>query len=151
MAEKYYVEVDADGTYWFAWPGTDRRLHRLDGPAIEWADGRRDWLQNGLRHRDGGPAVETADGYRAWYQNGHLHRLDGPASMREDGERAWYQNGLLHRTDGPAIEYADGTYEWCLNGVPHTEESWRAATQPAVEMTIAEIEAALGKRIKVVK
>ena len=128
MAEKYRVEVDDDGTYWFAGTGAERKLHRADGPAIEYNDGSRDWYQNGQRHRAGGPAVEYSDGYRAWYQN-----------------------GLRHRLDGPAVEDADGTKEYWLNDVQYTEESWRAATQPAVEMTIAEIEAALGKRIKIVK
>jgi hypothetical protein len=129
MAEKYYVEVDDYGTtYWFAGSGAERKLHRLDGPAVEYTTGSR-----------------------AWFQNGQWHRLDGPAVEYADVFRAWYQNGLRHRLDGPAVEYADGSREWWLNDVQHTEESWRAAMQPVVEMTIAEIEAALGKRIKIVK
>ena len=128
MTEKYYVEVNDDGTYWYEWPGTDRRLHRTDGPAVEYSDGRRDW-----------------------YQNGQLHRTDGPAVDWPNRYRAWLQNGLLHRLDGPAVVYANGTKEWWLNDVRHTEDAWRAATQPVVEMTVAEIEAALGKRIKIVK
>ena len=151
MTEKYYVEVNDTGTYWHTWPGTDRKLHRLDGPAIEYSDGSRAWYQNGQRHRIDGPAVEYADGHREWFQNDLLHRHDGPAIECPDGDRAWLQNGLLHRLDGPAIEHTVGTYEWWINGAWHTEESWRAATQPVVEMTVAEIEAALGKRIKVVK
>lgn len=151
MAEQYYVEVDSDGTYWYAWPGTDRRLHRLGGPAVEYTTGSREWRQNGRLHRTDGPAIEYPDGYRAWYQNGLLHRTDGPAVDWPDRYRAWLQNGLLHRLDGPAVVYANGTKEWWINGAWHTEESWRAATQPVVEMTVAEIEAALGKRIKVVK
>ena len=106
MAEKYYVEVDDNGdTHWFTGDGADRMLHRLNCPAIEWADGSREW----------------------------------------------YQNGQRHRLDGPAVECPDDIYQWWLNDVQYTEESWRAATQPVVEMTVAEIEAALGKRIKVVK
>ena len=128
MAEKYYVEVDENGSYWYAWPGEERKLHRL-----------------------GGPAVENADGSREWYHNGELHRLGGPAIENADGSREWWQTDLLHRTDGPAVEYADGSCEWWLNGVQYTEDAWRAATQPAVELTIAEIETLLGKRIKIVK
>ena len=128
MAEKYYVEVDDNGTYWYAWPGEERKLHRLNGPA-----------------------VEQADGYRAWWQNGQLHRNDGPAVESPSGLRAWCQNGLLHRTDGPAVVYANGTKEWWLNDVRHTEDAWIAATQSVVELTIAEIETLLGKRIKIVK
>ena len=128
MAEKHLVVVNDDGIFWFAWPGTGRKLHRLDGPA-----------------------VEQADGYRAWWQNGYLHRNDGPAVESPSGYRAWFQNGQLHRLDGPAVVYANGTKEWWLNDVRHTEDAWIAATQPAVELTIAEIETLLGKRIKVVK
>ena len=93
MAEQYYVEVDSDGTYWYAWPGTDRRLHRLGGPAVEYADGRRDWYQNGQLHRLGGPAIEYTDGSRAWFQNGWLHRMDGPAIVNADGGCEWFING----------------------------------------------------------
>ena len=128
MAEKYYVEVDDDGTYWFTESGAGRKLHRLDGPAAENVDGSRQWFQNGLLHRTDGPAVEYAD-----------------------GSREWFQNDVLHRLDGPAIVNAAGTREWWINGVQHTEAAWRAATQPVVEMTVAEIEAVLGRRIKIVK
>ena len=94
MTEKYYVEVYSNGnTYWYAWSGEERKLHRLDGPAVEYADGRRAWYQNGRPHRTDGPVIEYPDGYRAWYQNGLLHRLDGPAIERPDGYRAWYING----------------------------------------------------------
>ena len=93
MAEQYYVEVDSDGTYWYAWPGTDRRLHRLGGPAVEYTTGSRTWYQNGQRHRVDGPAVVNADGGKVWYQNGQRHRIDGPAIEYADGRRAWYING----------------------------------------------------------
>ena len=151
MAEKYLVEVDDVGTYWYAWPGTGHRRHRVDGPAVIQADGSRAWYQNDQLHRVDGPAVEHADGTRNWYQNGQLHRTGGPAVECANGYRAWYQNYILHRQDGPAVINSDGTEEYWLNGTRHTEESWRAATQPAVEMTVAEIETLLGKRIKVVK
>ena len=38
--------------------------------------GTIEWFQNDKRHRLDGPALEFADGYKAWYQNGKLHRLD---------------------------------------------------------------------------
>jgi len=44
-------------------------IHRHDGPAVEWADGLREWYLNGKRHREDGPAYERADGYHAWYLN----------------------------------------------------------------------------------
>ena len=44
--------------------------HRLDGPAMEWADGYKAWFVNGKRHRLDGPAIERSNGSKAWYKNG---------------------------------------------------------------------------------
>ena len=82
----------------------DNKLHRDgDKPAIEYADGRKDWYQNG----------------KFWCKNGKLHRdNDKPAVEYADGAKFWYQNGKLHRSnDKPAIEYANGTKEWYQNDV----------------------------------
>ena len=38
------------------------KLHREDGPAIEYANGNKSWWINGKRHREDGPAIEFADG-----------------------------------------------------------------------------------------
>ena len=50
----------------------DDKIHRLDKPAVEWANGSKGWLQNGKYHRTDGPAVENADGYKDWYFQGEL-------------------------------------------------------------------------------
>jgi hypothetical protein len=55
--------------------------------------GSRHWYQNDKRHRLDGPAVEGADGYKAWYQNGKRHRLDGPAIEYAGGTKYWYIEG----------------------------------------------------------
>ena len=70
------------------------QLHRLDGPAREWADGTKSWRVNGLLHRLDGPAFEEANGTKWWYVNGLLHRLDGPAVEGASGTKWWYVNGL---------------------------------------------------------
>lgn len=64
---------------------------------------------------------------------------------------AWKLNDKLHREDGPAIECANGDRSWYLNGEKMTEEEHRAQTQPAVELTVAEIEKLIGKRVKIIK
>jgi hypothetical protein len=69
------------------------------------------YLNNKL-HRLDGPAIEHANGTKSWYQNGLLHRIDGPAIEYPGGSKHWYQNGLLHRLDGPAREYLNGYKEW---------------------------------------
>ena len=86
-----------------------------------------------------------------WRLDGKLHRENGPAIENVDGCKSWWIRGDFHRENGPAIEWANGTKSWYLNGVGMTEDQYRAQTQPAIEMTVAEIEQLLGKRIKVVK
>ena len=88
QAKVYYLDgLVSDRIY------HDRKLHRVDGPAVEWGDGRNEWYQNGLLHRLGGPAIEGAGGHKAWYQNGKCHRLDGPAIEFSNGKKHWLING----------------------------------------------------------
>jgi hypothetical protein len=47
-----------------------RKLHREDGPAVEWADGTKFWYINGKLHREDGPAVQFDNGVTAWFING---------------------------------------------------------------------------------
>ena len=64
----YEVKVYTDGTTW--WYLNDK-LHRQDGPAIEWANGDKEWWFGGERHRQDGPAVEhTFLDMKKWYLNG---------------------------------------------------------------------------------
>lgn len=54
----------------------DGRLHRIDGPAIEWSDGTREWFVNGKRHRTDGPAIEWMNGTKEWFVNGVFIRSE---------------------------------------------------------------------------
>ena len=74
------------------------KLHRVDGPAIEWSNGRKAWYINGKLHREDGPAVEWKNVHKEWYVNGKLHRLDGPAVIWYDGEEEWWVNGEILNT-----------------------------------------------------
>ena len=65
---KYRIEVDRDGTRRYY--NTAGQYHRIDGPAILWANGSKMWWQNEQLHRTDGPAVEWADGRKRWYING---------------------------------------------------------------------------------
>jgi hypothetical protein len=137
--------------YYTEWRMNGERHREGDAPAVEYADGTKSWWVNGVLHRKCGPAIEYANGSKSWYLNGKLHREGGPAIEWADGDKSWYLDDELHREDGPAVEYVDGSKEWWINGEELTQEEHRAQTQPAVEMTIAEIEQLLGKRVKVVK
>jgi hypothetical protein len=116
-----------------------------------YADGDKFWYLNGKLHREDGPAVEDSDGNKFWYLNGQLHREDGPAIEWANGNKCWYIKAKRHREDGPAIEYSDGYKVWYLNGERLTEEEFNERMTPEVEMTMAQINEALGKNVKVVK
>jgi len=87
--QEYRVKVYEDRTEWF---NLDGKRHRVDGPAIEWADGDKEWYQNDKLHREDGPAIERPDGSTEWYVNDKLHREDCPAIERPNGYKAWYLN-----------------------------------------------------------
>jgi hypothetical protein len=130
----------------FEWRNEKGKLHRDDGPALEfpYVGGTRAWYRNGKRHRDGapaiedkygvcwyhndkldredGPAIETTNGYKYWYRNGQYHRDGGPAIEDPDGNKFWWRHGKRHRDDGPAVELADGTKLWYRDG-KHVSES----------------------------
>ena len=72
------------------------KLHREDGPAVEWFNGDKDWYLNGKLHREDGPAIESVTSNKLWYLNGKLHREDGPAIECDNGDRAWWLNGELY-------------------------------------------------------
>ena len=127
--KKYYVTVGDDGSIFWYKDEKCTGLHREDEPAVERVDG----------------------GYRAWYLNGKRHREDGPAIVWASGDQMWWLNGERHRIDGPAIIWADSSKEWYIHGEDLTEEQFLARTQPAEELTIAQIEQLLNKRIKVIK
>ena len=91
--QTYKVTVDYNKN--IRWYNDKEKLHRLDGPAVEWADGSKEWWVDGKVHRIDGPAFECADGSKSWYVNGERHRLDGPAIEYTDGHKAWWVNGKL--------------------------------------------------------
>ena len=114
------------------WKDADGQLHR-DGdlPAIEWANGDKEWYVRGQRHRDGGlPAIEWANGDKQWYVRGQLHRDGGlPAAECANGTKSWYVRGQRHRDGGlPAIERAGGRKEWWVRDQRH-----RDGGLPAIE------------------
>jgi hypothetical protein len=109
----------ANGSREWRWNG---QLHRKDGPAHEVSGGYKAWYIYGVRHREDGPAIDSGDGHREWYRHGRLHREGGPAMQHANGYRAWYLNGELHRDAGPAVEHTNGGREWYRQGLLHRED-----------------------------
>ena len=91
------------------------------------------------------------NGRQHWYLDDKLHRKDGPAIIHPNNTQAWYLHGQLHREDGPAIIRAYGEQKWYLNGNNITEEEHKRRTNPTKELSVAEIEALLGYKVKIVK
>ena len=123
QAQKYIVTVFQNRTEWRNEAG---ELHRLDGPAVEYAGGTKEWWVNDKFHRLGGPAIEWSD-----------------------GNKEWWVNGKLHREDGPAVEYVSGTKEWYIEGKEYTETQFNKKVKQlqnkSCEGKIVEIE---GKKYK---
>jgi len=120
MKEQYiYIDEDGDKRYYKDKAMTIR--HRLDGPAIEYADGDKEWYINGKCHREDGPAIEFAS-----------------------GDKSWYLNDILHREDGPAIEYASGYKYWYINGKSLTEKQFNERMTLVTELTLEDIAAKFG-------
>jgi hypothetical protein len=90
--------------------------------------GEKRWFLNGKLHREDGPAVEYPNGTKHWFLNGEWHRKDGPAYEGSDGTKQWFLNDKLHREDGPAVEEACGTKFWFLND---NEVSWQEVFKQA--------------------
>lgn len=54
------------------WRNQADELHRVDGPAIEWHDGYKEWYLHGKIHRLDGPAIENSNGTKSWYYEGEF-------------------------------------------------------------------------------
>ena len=60
------------------------KLHRLNGPAVEWKDGDLWWMQFGVLHRIDGPAIVYTGGRDS--RKGHWY-LDGVKYTKKQHER----------------------------------------------------------------
>jgi len=101
----YYTgiaEDDVGNKYWYL----DSKLHRIDGPAVEYTDGSKYWFLNDEYHRENGPACEDANGTKSWFLNGKLHRIDGPAVECVDGYKTYWINGKEVTKEAQEVLYA---------------------------------------------
>jgi hypothetical protein len=73
MDNEPILEIDGRGCKRW-WLNDD--LHRVDGPAVEYADGHKSWWINNKYHRADGPAVVYADGHKSWWLNGENYKFD---------------------------------------------------------------------------
>jgi hypothetical protein len=97
------------------WKNFEGQLHREDGPARIFSDGRQEWWKDGELHREDGPAIDYLDTLKEWWVDGERHRIGGPALIYSSAEE-WWVNNKLHRLNGPAVVDSDGRQGWHLNG-----------------------------------
>ncbi len=89
----------------------NNKLHREDGPAIEWKNGNKHWLLNDRLHRTDGPAIDLVE------------------TELECTVKKWSINGKYHREDGPAVEFGNGYKEWWIDGEKITEAEFNQLPQ----------------------
>ena len=68
--KEQYIWINTRGTKRYYSNKQMTVLNREDGPAVEFANGFKEWHVNGKLHREDGPAFEYADVYKSWWVNG---------------------------------------------------------------------------------
>lgn len=141
--ETFNRKLSLDGNkYTIQVGGRQHTIDRVDGPAIIYGHGLREWISEGVLHRADGPACyfEFEDeqfiplvSYKHWYVNGKRHRENGPAVEYSDGSEEWWVNDQLHREDGPAVTTSMiDQEEYWLNNNQMSKEEWQAATNTSL-------------------
>jgi len=72
---EHIIKIDVsvlDDNCKYAFVNCNGELHRINGPAVEWVHGTKEWFANGKLHRNYGPAVENSDGSKEWWLNGDM-------------------------------------------------------------------------------
>jgi hypothetical protein len=70
MKQEQYIHINWRGDKRYFKDKEMTIYHRIDGPAIEWADGDKEWYVDDKLHRLDGPAIEYANGDKYWYVDG---------------------------------------------------------------------------------
>ena len=78
MTSKVKYHFYSDGTVRSKiWINEEEQVHRGDGPAVEYSNGRREWYKNGKLHRENGPSL-------VWYEGSHSYYLNNKEYAKEE-------------------------------------------------------------------
>jgi len=66
------ITIDSSKTK--RWRNKSGKLHRLDGPAVEYDSGNKEWFKNEKLHRLDVPAIIYTNGYKEWWINGAKYK-----------------------------------------------------------------------------
>jgi hypothetical protein len=97
------MTVDKRGTK--VWKNSERKLHRADGPAVEYLSGGKEWWVEGKRHRTDGPAVEHSDGDKHWWVNGKFLGINNKGFWA-----LWEQLSDKDRANPTLLSYLPGDF-----------------------------------------
>ena len=116
-----FIKVD---NHSMAWYNENKKLHRVDAPAVMFENGDELWYYEGKRHREDGPAVKLY-GKVEYHIHGELHREDGPAMLYADGSEYWFLHGKRHNLNGPAVIIKNPEHkEYWIHGVQYSENEF---------------------------
>ena len=59
-------------------------------------NGNKYWILNNKLHRINGPAIEYSDGTKFWFLHGKYHRINGAAIEWTDGDKWWYLDDIKY-------------------------------------------------------
>jgi len=104
--KKYTVTVHDDGSIFWHKEGT-AILDRENGPAVEFADGRKEWWRNGKCHRTDGPAIIKANGEKVFY-------IEGKVLFEEEYNEIVNKNIHTSTCDGKEVIFEGNKYKLIL-------------------------------------
>ncbi len=73
--------IDLDGN--IRYYNEQFKLHREDGPALEYSNGDKFWIVNDSYHRLDGPALEYASGDRCYYIMGKQYSYENWLAIKD--------------------------------------------------------------------
>jgi len=65
------IESENGNKYWYK----NDKLHRIDGPAVEYLGGTKEWWIEDKLHRVDGPAIEYSSGHKEWWINKSVYNV----------------------------------------------------------------------------
>jgi len=80
---------------------------------------RKEWYKNGKLHRLNGPAIEYKNGFKKWYRNGILYQECGPKMIYNKHHKKWFINRELLEYNLSSVP-KNSQCSYCLNVILNT-------------------------------
>lgn len=107
----------------------------IDKPVMEIDGyGNKFWYLNDKRHREGGPAIEYADGYKEWWLNGKKvteEEVRGKKTQDNVNSPSHYNQSGIECIDAIKASLGDGYQDYCKGNV--MKYLWRYKYKNGIE------------------